>query len=68
MEKSSLRILLFSVVVITSVLVIPISGISAERDNISKEVQLCCYDTEETYDNFLRLLVINSLPMSDFPI
>jgi len=68
MEKSSLPILLFSVVVITSVLVIPISGISAERDNISKEVQYCCYDTEENYDDSLRFLIVDSLPMSHLPI
>jgi hypothetical protein len=60
MEKNSLKVLMF-LVAITSFLVIPIYGVSAEEDSISKEIQWCCSQEEEN-DDFKNILISNSLP------
>jgi len=61
MEKNSVKMMLFYVVAITSVLVIPIYGVTAEEDSISKEVQWCC-SQEEKNDDSKDILISNSLP------
>ena len=42
MGQNSVHIFLFCVIVITSVLVIPVYEIIAEKNSISREIQWCC--------------------------
>jgi hypothetical protein len=53
MEKISTHLFLLTVIVITTALVIPMSGITAENDSV-KNLQYypCCTSTEEEKDNY----------------
>lgn len=66
MEKNSVKTLLFCAVIITSILMIPISGTSAEKDSV-KELQWCC-SVEEEEDDSQDLLILNSLQKYHFYI
>jgi hypothetical protein len=66
MEKNSIATLLFCVVLVTGILMIPISGISAEKNNL-KEGQWCC-SVEEEEDDSHHLVILNSLQKYHFSI
>jgi hypothetical protein len=62
MKKNSVNISLFCILIIASILVVPIYGISAEKDGTVKEVQLCCFNNEVTNDDDSQLLILNNIP------
>jgi hypothetical protein len=68
MEKKSLPIFMVTIIVLASVLVIPMPGIIAENDSISKEIQWqCCSYIEEEDDDSQDLLIL-SLPKHNLAI
>jgi hypothetical protein len=68
MEKNSVKMGLFCILVITSILVIiPIYGINTvEKDNIIREIQWCCSDEEDRNDDIHNLLRINILQLKHY--
>jgi hypothetical protein len=62
MEKNSVYMCLFCVIVITSVLIIiPIYGITTEeKDSTIKQAQWCCSHEEDEKDNYHTLSTTQS--------
>jgi hypothetical protein len=67
MVKYSVDMCLLCIIVITSILAIPLYGITAaENDSISKEIQWCCSYEEDRNDDIHNLLILNSLQLKHY--